>query len=76
MRGLRLERFVKANLSEEEAEKLYRLGKGAVVWALLEITARWKEAVGAVLRPGEYYLKVSSEIFPHRYVVEPIFFAG
>jgi len=46
MHGPGVERYVKANLSEDEAKALYRLGKGAVVWALLEITSRWKDAVG------------------------------
>ena len=40
-----VERYVKANLSEDEARALYRLGEGAVVWALLQISARWKAAV-------------------------------
>jgi transposase len=42
-----MERFVKANLSKEEAEELYALGRWAVVWTLLAITARWKAAAGA-----------------------------
>ena len=44
MTGAGLERFVKANLNEKEAKALYRLGEGAVVWALLEYAARLKLA--------------------------------
>jgi transposase len=44
MHGPGVERYVKANLSEDEARTLYRLGEGAVVWALLEFSARWKAA--------------------------------
>jgi transposase len=39
MVGLRLKRFVKANLSKEEAEELYGLGKAAVIWTLLELSS-------------------------------------
>jgi len=38
-----VETYVKANLSREEAERLYELGRDAVIWAILEITARWQK---------------------------------
>jgi hypothetical protein len=38
------ETYIKANLSREEAERLFELGREAVIWALLEITARWRKA--------------------------------
>ena len=34
-----LQNFIKANLSRDEAERIYEMGKEAVIWALLEITA-------------------------------------
>jgi transposase len=34
-----LQNFIKANLSRDEAERLYEMGREAVIWALLEITA-------------------------------------
>jgi predicted RNA-binding Zn-ribbon protein involved in translation (DUF1610 family) len=46
MHGPGVERYVKSNLSEDEARALYRLGEGAVIWALLKMAARWKEAAG------------------------------
>jgi transposase len=40
-----LKGFIKPGLSESEAEALYKLGKEAVVWAILEMSARWKTDV-------------------------------
>jgi hypothetical protein len=51
MPGRALETYVKANLSREEAERLYELGKEAVVWALLEFAARWRKAQGYAEAP-------------------------
>lgn len=44
MHGPEVGRYVKSNLSKEEALELYRLGEGAVIWALLEFSARWQAA--------------------------------
>jgi transposase len=39
-----LERFIKPDLTDSEVEELLSLGSEATKWAILEITARWREA--------------------------------
>jgi len=46
MPGRAPETYIKANLSRQEAERLYELGREAVIWALLEFAARLKGADG------------------------------
>ena len=40
------ETYIKANLSREEAEQLYELGREASVWAFLEFASQLKQAQG------------------------------
>ena len=46
-----LETYIKANLSREEAEQLYELGRETAVWAFLEYAARLTEAQNGNANP-------------------------
>jgi transposase len=47
MRVSALRGYIKPGLRESEADELIKLGPAAVRWVLLELSARWKAAVGA-----------------------------
>lgn len=50
MRAQELKGYIKPGLKEREVEELIKLGPEAIKWVLLELSARWKDAVG---RDGE-----------------------